>query len=227
VTARSAPVVTLDGPSGTGKGTIAGLLAGRLGWHCLDSGALYRVLGLAAERSGIDLNDGAALAELAGGLGVEFKEGRVLLDREDVSDAIRTETAGSAASRVAAHPAVRDVLLEWQRAAARPPGLVADGRDMGSVVFPHAQVKVFLTASAEERARRRLKQLKDKGMDVSLSALCSEIAERDARDTQRAVAPLVAPEGAVVLDTTSLSIAEVLAQVLVAVETAFPGRVEG
>jgi cytidylate kinase len=215
-------VVTIDGPSGTGKGTIADRLAQRLGWHCLDSGALYRVLGLAAQRRGIDLDAAEALAGLAAELALEFRDARVLLDGEDVSELIRTETAGNAASRVAAHGAVRDRLLDWQRAAARPPGLVADGRDMGSVVFPHARVKVFLTASAEERAIRRHKQLKEKGLDVSLCALSREIAERDERDSRRAVAPLVAPEGALVLDTTSLSIEQVLDRVLEAVEAVFP-----
>lgn len=220
-----APVVTIDGPSGTGKGTIAELLAKRLGWHCLDSGALYRVLGLAAQRRGVDLDSGDALARLAAGLSLELRDARVFLDGEDVSDAIRTEAAGAAASRVAAHPAVREVLLDWQRAAARPPGLVADGRDMGSVVFPQARLKVFLTASADERAMRRYKQLKDKGLDVSLSHLATEIRERDERDSTRSVAPLVAPAGAVVVDTTSLSIDEVLDRVLEAVRRVFPGPV--
>lgn len=217
------PVVTIDGPSGTGKGTIAELLAKRLGWHCLDSGALYRALGLAAQRRGIDLDAAEPLARLAAGLRLEFRDARVLLDGADVSALIRTETAGGAASRVAAHPAVREVLLDWQRAAACPPGLVADGRDMGSVVFPDAPVKVFLTASPEERAARRYKQLKDKGMDVSLPALVAEIEARDARDRGRAVAPLVAPRGALVVDTTSLAIPEVLDRVLAAVRRVFPG----
>ncbi|MCU0834216.1 MAG: (d)CMP kinase [Chromatiaceae bacterium] len=217
------PVVTIDGPSGTGKGTIAELLAKRLGWHCLDSGALYRALGLAAQRRGIDLDAAEPLARLAAGLRLEFRDARVLLDGADVSALIRTETAGGAASRVAAHAAVREVLLDWQRAAACPPGLVADGRDMGSVVFPDAPVKVFLTASPEERAARRYKQLKDKGMDVSLPALVAEIEARDARDRGRAVAPLVAPRGALVVDTTSLAIPEVLDRVLAAVRRVFPG----
>lgn len=219
------PVVTIDGPSGTGKGTIAELLARRLGWHVLDSGALYRVLGLAARRRGLDLASGKELAHLAAGLRISFRHERVFLDGEDVSGAIRTESAGADASRVAAHPAVRDALLDWQRTAARAPGLVADGRDMGSVVFPHAPVKVFLTASADERALRRYKQLKDKGLDVSLSHLATEIRERDLRDSTRSVAPLVAPPGALVVDTTSLSVEEVLDRVLEAVRRVFPDRV--
>lgn len=211
------PVVTIDGPSGTGKGTIAGLLASELGWACLDSGALYRVLGLAADRAGLDLADGEGLARLAAGLELSFHEGRVLLGGEDVSAAIRTETAGNAASKVAAHGPVRAALLDWQRATARPPGLVADGRDMGTVVFPGAQVKIFLTASAEERARRRFLQLQEQGLAVDLGRLVQEIAERDRRDAQRAVAPLRPAADALVVDTTGLGIQAVLARVLAAV----------
>jgi len=216
------PVVTIDGPSGTGKGTIADLLARRLGWSCLDSGALYRVLGLAAERAGMDLTAGDELARLAAGLQLEFLDRRVLLDGDDVSQAIRTEQAGNAASKVAAHPAVRAELLEWQRNAPRPPGLVADGRDMGSVVFPHALVKIFLTASPEERAERRHKQLKEKGLDDSLPQLARDIAERDERDTKRAVAPLRPADDALVIDTTCVGIDEVLKRVLKAVERRLP-----
>lgn len=216
------PVVTIDGPSGTGKGTIADLLAKRLGWHCLDSGALYRALGLAAERRGVDLSDASALADLAATIDVEPRGTRIFLDGEDVSQLIRTEAAGSAASRVAAHGAVRQRLLDWQRSAARMPGLVADGRDMGSVVFPSAQVKIFLTASPEERAQRRYKQLKEKGLDVSLANLVSEIRERDERDMSRSVAPLKVAEGAVEVDTTSLTIAEVLDRVMAAVRRFIP-----
>jgi len=216
-------IVTIDGPSGTGKGTIADLLARRLGWHCLDSGALYRVLGLAAQRQGLDPDAVAALASLTSTLRVEFRNGRILLDGEDVSEAIRTETVGDAASRVAVHVAVREQLLAWQREAAQPPGLVADGRDMGTVVFPDAQLKIFLTASAEERAARRYKQLKQKGLDVNLFQFLGEIRERDERDRNRSAAPLKPPPGALVVDTTSLTIVEILILVLAAVKRVFPG----
>ena len=218
------PVIAIDGPSGTGKGTIAALVAERLGWHTLDSGALYRVLGLAAQRAGVDLEDGEAVARLASDLPLTFAGERVLLAGEDVSEAIRSETAGTAASRVAVHGPVRAALLDWQRAAARPPGLVADGRDMGTVVFPDAAVKVFLTASAEERALRRYKQLKGKGMDASLADLLREIRARDERDYQRAVAPLRAAEGSFELDTTALGIQEVCNLVLAAVRRGAPGQ---
>lgn len=218
------PVITIDGPSGTGKGTIAARVAEALGWHILDSGALYRVLGLAATRAGVALDDAESLAGLAAGLTLTFDGGRVLLSGEDISDAIRSETAGTAASRVAVHAPVRAALLAWQRAAARAPGLVADGRDMGTVVFPDAVTKVFLTASADERALRRYKQLKDKGMDASLPDLRSEIQSRDERDSQRAVAPLRAAPGSFELDTTALGIQEVCDLVLTAVRRGAPGQ---
>lgn len=215
-------IVTIDGPSGSGKGTIARLLADRLGWHCLDSGALYRLVGVAADRAGTSFEDPAGLAAIARRLRVVFDGERVLLDGEDVSTLIRTEQAGNLASRVAAVPAVRDALLEWQRAQARAPGLVADGRDMGTVVFPAAPVKVFLTANPEERARRRHKQLLEKGFTANLASLVAEIRERDERDRTRAVAPLKAPAAALEIESTALSIEEVLDRVLERVRSAFP-----
>jgi cytidylate kinase len=215
-------VITIDGPSGSGKGTIAEMVAKRLGWHCLDSGALYRLVGLAAERADIELDQAGKLADLARTMEAEFKDGRVFLQGEDVSTAIRTETAGNAASKVAALPEVREALLDWQRNYARAPGLVADGRDMGSVVFPGAQVRIFLTASAEERAQRRYKQLKEKGLDVNLAHLIAEIRERDDRDRNRSVAPLIAPAGALEVESTTLSIDEVLERVMEKVLSAFP-----
>jgi cytidylate kinase len=218
----SPPIITIDGPSGTGKGTIAQLLSNRLGWHCLDSGALYRVLGLAASRLGLDLESGGELARLARRLGVSFEGGQVLLDGADVSDAIRSEAAGTAASRVAAHPAVRSALLEWQRHQARKPGLVADGRDMGTVVFPQAGLKIFLDASPEERATRRYKQLKGKGLNVNLPALITDIHERDERDRNRPAAPLRPADDALIVDSTKLSIDEVLDRVLEEVRRVFP-----
>jgi|SRR5690606_17300289 len=214
----SVPVVTIDGPSGSGKGTISRALAERLGWHLLDSGALYRLVALAAERRGVSLEDRTALAALAEGLNVQFAGGpggeRVLLDGTDVTAELRTERAGAGASRVAALPEVRGALLARQRAFARPPGLVADGRDMGTTVFPEAVLKVFLTASPEERARRRYKQLKEKGIDVSLPDLSSDIAQRDERDANRQVAPLRPADDARLLDSTSLTPEEVLDVIL-------------
>ncbi|KPX42269.1 Cytidylate kinase [Pseudomonas ficuserectae] len=215
-----APVITIDGPSGSGKGTVAGLLARKLGWCLLDSGALYRLLAFAARNHGVDLTNEEALKLLAAHLDVQFEataavQGqRIILEGEDVTHAIRNEQVGSGASQVASLPAVRDALLLRQRAFQEEPGLVADGRDMGTVVFPDAPLKIFLTASAEERARRRYLQLKAKGDDVSLSSLLDEICARDERDTQRAVAPLKPAHDAIQLDSTELSIEQVLERIL-------------
>jgi cytidylate kinase len=212
-------ILTIDGPSGSGKGTISRAVAQKAGWHLLDSGALYRLVALAGERAHLAPDDVGAHARLAAHMNVRFgadPQGheRVLLDRQDVTREIRSEGAGMGASRVAAWAEVRAALLERQRAFARPPGLVADGRDMGTVVFPQADLKIFLTATPEERALRRHKQLKDKGSDVSLAGLSREIAERDLRDQTRQVAPLKAAPDAYVLDSTGLGIGTVVQRVL-------------
>ena len=212
-------VVTIDGPSGSGKGTIAALLARELGWAFLDSGALYRLTALAALNQGVDFADTAALAVVATTLDVQFlpaEDGLViLLAGERVGDSLRTEEVGAMASRVAALPAVRAALLQRQRDFARHPGLVADGRDMGTVVFPDATVKVFLTASAEERAKRRFEQLHSKGINASFDRLLADIQARDERDSQRTVAPLKPADDAIILDSTQMSIQEVFAAVMV------------
>jgi CMP/dCMP kinase len=214
------PVVTIDGPSGSGKGTVSRAVARTVHWHWLDSGALYRLVALAGGRLGLAPDDVKSHAEAAKAMDVRFdfgqglEEERVLLGGRDVTAELRSEIAGAGASRVAAWPEVRQALLERQKAFARPPGLVADGRDMGTVVFRDAELKIFLTASAEERARRRYNQLKDKGSGVSLAALSREIAERDARDSTRAVAPLKPAPDAHVIDSTGLGIEEVADRVL-------------
>ena len=210
----SAPVLAVDGPGGAGKGTLCRLVAERLGWRLLDSGALYRLVALAAAQAEVALDDEAALAGLARDLPVRFEGEQVFLEDREVGAEIRSEACGDRASRVAALPGVRTALVGLQRSFRRLPGLVADGRDMGTVIFPDAELKVFLTASAEERALRRYNQLKEKGFDVNLAALSAEVAARDRRDAERAVAPLRPAPGAFVVDSTSLSIAAVVEMVL-------------
>ena len=221
------PVITIDGPSGSGKGTVSRIVAARLGWHLLDSGALYRLTALAAADRGLDPRDEPGHGVLAAALDVQFgvdAQGgeRVLLEGRDVTGVLRAETTGNMASLVAAMPAVRTALLARQRAFAVPPGLVADGRDMGTVVFPAAGLKVFLTASAEERARRRYNQLKEKGLAANLAGLSQEILERDRRDSARSVAPLRPAADAVVIDSTGLAVDGVVDRILVLAREAFP-----
>lgn len=217
------PVLTIDGPAGSGKGTIAERVAKLLGWHILDSGALYRLVAVAAQRKGIALDDDETLAEVAKKLDAEFLpcDGggvEVRLEGDDVSETIRTEDCGCAASQVAANTGVRKALLQRQRDYQMTPGLVADGRDMGTVVFPDAAIKIFLTASAEERAKRRYLQLNAKGVDVTLEDLIFDIEQRDSRDMNRSEAPLKAASDAITLDTSDLSIDAVVQEVLSIVE---------
>lgn len=212
--AGAAPVIAIDGPTASGKGEIARRVAQRLGWHYLDSGALYRVTALAALRAGIALDDEAGLAALARELPVSFAGSQILLGGQDVSDEIRRQEVGSAASQVATFGAVRAALGVLQHGFRRWPGLVADGRDMGTVVFPDADLKVFLTASVECRAQRRHKQLIEKGFSATLPSLLQELFERDARDTNRALAPLRSAQGALVVDSTQMTIEEVLERIV-------------
>ena len=213
------PVITIDGPSGAGKGTVARIVAEQLGWHLLDSGAIYRVLAIATQHHHVSVDDEEPLIPMAAHLDVQFEissqgESKVILEGENVTDTIRTEEIGALASKVAAFPRVREALLRRQRAFSVAPGLVADGRDMGTVVFSNSPVKVFLTASAEERAERRFNQLKEKGFDVKIGRLLDDIRQRDERDRNREVAPLVPAEGALIVDSTDLSIQEVVNKVL-------------
>ncbi|MBL4827288.1 MAG: (d)CMP kinase [Spongiibacteraceae bacterium] len=221
----SVPIITIDGPSGSGKGTLCQMLARELGWHLLDSGALYRIVGLAAVKQGVSFDDETGLAVLAEHLNIEFQPGKsgepalVILDNEDVSRDVRSELSGGYASKVAVFNAVRDVLNHRQKAFAVSPGLVADGRDMGTVVFPSAPLKFYLTASAEKRAERRYKQLINKGESVTLAALLDDIRLRDERDMNRRVAPLKPAVDATILDSTTMSIDAVFKQVFNSVKS--------
>ncbi|MFT5755609.1 MAG: cytidylate kinase [Alteromonadaceae bacterium] len=215
---ESVPVITIDGPSGAGKGTVARVIAEQLGWHLLDSGAIYRVLAVATQHHNLGIDDEEALIPIAAHLDVQFEinneESKVILEGEDVTNSIRTEEIGELASKIAAFPRVREALLRRQRAFKVTPGLVADGRDMGTVVFTDAPVKIFLTASAEERSQRRFNQLKEKGFDVKIGRLLDDIRQRDERDENRKVAPLVPAEGALIVDSTDISVKEVVSKIL-------------
>jgi len=211
---NNTPVIAIDGPSASGKGTVAQRVAERLQFHYLDSGALYRLVAYTAIQSEVDLTDETALSDIARDLDVVFTGARILLKGEDVADAIRAEVCSNGASKVAAYPQVRASLLDRQRAFRQIPGLVADGRDMGSVVFPDAALKIFLTADAETRAQRRYKQLMEKGIDANISTLLQDIRDRDARDINRSVAPLQQGADAILLDTTSLNIVQAVDEVL-------------
>lgn len=208
------PVIAIDGPSASGKGTIAAAVAQHLGFHYLDSGALYRVVGFVGGERQVNLDNDLEMTHITLNLNVKFNGDRVFVDAREVSDQIRGEVAGAAASRVAALPGVRQALLSLQHGFRQPPGLVADGRDMGSVVFPDARLKIYLTATAEERARRRHKQLMEKDSDASMAALLQDIRDRDFRDSNRATAPLLKCADAIAIDTTGIPVADVVAQVM-------------
>jgi cytidylate kinase len=216
-----APVVTIDGPGGSGKGTLSSLVAAKLGWHLLDSGALYRIVAVSAQSQALDLADENALVAMVADLQIAFIGDKVDVNGSDLSDIIRTEETGVAASQVAALPGVRDAILALQKSFQRAPGLVADGRDMGTVVFPHSKAKIFLDASAEARADRRYKQLKNKGLSVNLRDLLEQIQERDARDRGRAVAPLKPAADALIIDSTQMSIEEVLETIMTEVSKGY------
>jgi cytidylate kinase len=209
-----APVVTIDGPGGSGKGTLSSLVAAKLGWHLLDSGALYRIVAASAQAQSIDFVDENSLMSMIPDLHIAFAGDKVGVNGKDLSDIIRTEETGVAASQVAALPGVREAILALQKSFQRAPGLVADGRDMGTVVFPHSKAKIFLDASAEARANRRYKQLKNKGLNVNLRDLLEQIQERDARDRGRAVAPLKPAADALIIDSTQMTIEEVLETIM-------------
>ena len=208
------PVIAIDGPTASGKGTVASLVAQKLGFHYLDSGALYRLVALASEKEGIDVNNGPALGQLAENLQISFRDGQIFLWGEKVTQAIRTEANGLRASNIATQPSVRGALVGLQRSFRQKPGLVADGRDMASVIFPDASLKVFLTASASARAERRYKQLIAKGISAKLEDLLQDLEERDARDSSRGASPLVLAKGAQVLETSNLSIDQAVQTVL-------------
>lgn len=221
---ESPPIITIDGPSGTGKGTLCQMLAQKLNWSLLDSGSLYRVLAYSAKQHAVDFKDEIVLSKLAEHLDVQFKvdviatPSRVILEGEDVTDQIRSEACGNDASQIAIFPGVRKALLALQRSFCQAPGLVTDGRDMGTVIFPHAFIKIYLDASIDIRAQRRYKQLKDKGIDVSLAQVLKELKVRDERDKKRAISPLIPAKSAIIVDTTQLTIEQVYQNVLSKVE---------
>jgi cytidylate kinase len=208
------PVIAIDGPTASGKGTVAELVAERLSFHYLDSGALYRLVGLASQQAGIEFNEPQRLRELCLKMDIEFRDGRISLNQEDVSEVIRTEEMGKRASSAGAVPEVREALIQVQKSFLKPPGLVADGRDMGSVIFPQAQLKVFLTADAKIRAQRRYKQLIAKGISANIDILTKDLVERDLRDTQRETAPLIQSEDAFLLDTSDQTIEEAVNRIV-------------